>query len=495
MAAPFPTRETERLQALVSCGVLDTAPERNFDHIVQLASQICSTPIALVSLVDRSRQWFKAKVGLAADETPRDQSFCAYAILESDPLIVQDASTDPRFRDNPLVLNDPNIRFYAGIPLLLEPGIAVGSLCVIDRVPRELSEAQLTGLKLLADQVIRELTLRRELSAARAAAAQRAHSPHDTIRSGLGSVTLTGEESIVGQHSQVVAAGSVIGGRYRVLRTLGAGGMGQVTEAHDLVSGESVAVKFMLPERLSEPEALARFVREAQAMRRIRSEHVAQLRDVGNLPSGVPYIVMDYLEGEDLADRLLRESLLPPSAALEIALQACQGVRAAHACGVLHRDLKPGNLYLCAGGAARGGAAATRGELRVQVLDFGISKIWSADFNAAQTSLTSPRNTMGSPHYMSPEQMMTPEQVDVRTDVWSMGVLLYQMLTGEIPFPGRAFPEICLNVIGAAPRAMQEHNPDLNDAIERLVQRCLQKERSERFADMDALIEALRDVA
>ncbi len=163
MNAPLPDNEGNRIRRLLDYNILDTLPERAYDDIVKLAAYICETPISLITFVDRDRQWFKAKQGLAASETPRSAAFCAHAILDSQVLVVPDARLDQRFADNPLVTGEPKIRFYAGAPLTVEAGCSLGTLCVIDREPRHLSDAQIEALVALSRQVVDQLTLRLSL--------------------------------------------------------------------------------------------------------------------------------------------------------------------------------------------------------------------------------------------------------------------------------------------------------------------------------------------
>ena len=164
MTAPLPANETERLRALRLYRILDSGTESAFDDFTKLAAAICDTPISLITLIDEQRQWFKSRVGLDAPETPRDVAFCAHAILQEDLFVVEDASLDARFRDNPLVTSDPSIRFYAGAQLQVASGLSLGTLCVIDQQPRKLSPRQIDALSVLRRAVITQLELRRALA-------------------------------------------------------------------------------------------------------------------------------------------------------------------------------------------------------------------------------------------------------------------------------------------------------------------------------------------
>src|SRR5580704_996551 len=211
-----------------------------------------------------------------------------------------------------------------------------------------------------------------------------------------------------------VRVGEVLAGKYRVEGILGAGGMGVVVAAHHLQLDERVALKFLLPEALANAEAVARFDREARAAVKIKSEHVARVIDVGKLENGSPYMGMEYLDGSDLSAWLQKRGSPPIPQVVDFVLQACEAIAEAHSLGIVHRDLKPANLFCI---------RRPDGGLCIKVLDFGISKMSML----GDLHMTGTTAVFGSPAYMSPEQMHASKDVDGRTDVWSLGVILYEL--------------------------------------------------------------------
>jgi serine/threonine-protein kinase len=270
----------------------------------------------------------------------------------------------------------------------------------------------------------------------------------------------------------LVREGDTLAGKYRVERTLGAGGMGLVVAAHHEALNIRVAIKFLLPEALANREALSRFSREARAAAQIRSEHVARVIDVGTLDSGAPYMVMEYLEGHDLSHELQERGPLSVTRVVDYVLQAGEAIAEAHALGIVHRDLKPGNLFI---------THRADGSECVKVLDFGISKVQGVD------QLTKTSALMGSPLYMSPEQMMSSRNVDARGDIWALGIILYELISGRNPFKGETLPELVTQVMHSTPEPLRTLRSDVPLRLDSVITRCLQKEPGDRYATVGAL--------
>jgi serine/threonine protein kinase len=279
--------------------------------------------------------------------------------------------------------------------------------------------------------------------------------------------------------SSGLRSGDILAGKYRVERVLGAGGMGVVVAAHHIQLDERVALKFLLPSALNNVDAVERFTREARAAAKIKSEHVARVTDVGTLENGAVYMVMEYLEGSDLSAWLTENGPAPIEQAVSFVLQTCEALAEAHALGIVHRDLKPANLFL---------ANRPSSPPIVKVLDFGISK---SAFSTSQPQLTKTSTVMGSPLYMSPEQMQSSKTVDVRSDIWALGVVLYELISGKAPFQGDTMPELVVAVLQLAQEPLHSMRPDVPPELEAVLARCLEKTPAARFANVGALASAL----
>lgn len=278
-----------------------------------------------------------------------------------------------------------------------------------------------------------------------------------------------------------VQEGDLLAGKYRVEKVLGFGGMGVVVSAFRGDLEQRVAVKFLSEAAAERPDAAERFRREARAAAKIKSDHVARVLDVGTLDTGQPFMVMEYLEGNDIADELRRFTYLPITEAVEFILQAIEALAEAHASGVVHRDLKPGNLFL---------ARRADGSRRVKVLDFGISKALGGS-SVEELSLTKTAALIGSPLYMAPEQMRSAKDVDTRADIWSLGAMLYEMLTGQSPYTGESIPQLCAALLHDDPIPLRQHRPEIPEGLEQVVLRCLMKDRNQRYPTVYDLGRAL----
>jgi serine/threonine-protein kinase len=273
--------------------------------------------------------------------------------------------------------------------------------------------------------------------------------------------------------------GSVFAGKYRIEAVLGQGGMGIVLAARHLGLDEPVAIKVLLPAMMQVAGMVERFTREARRSAKIKNNHVVRVTDVDTLPSGVPYFVMERLDGGDLSDLCKSIGPLPITDAVRYLLETCSAIGEAHAMGIIHRDLKPANLFL-----ARGRDGATS----VKVLDFGVSKAMQP---VDELTVTVVGTALGSPSYMSPEQIAAVRDLDERTDIWSLGVILYQLVTGKMPFPAETLPQLCALVLQTEPRRPGELRADLPMGLESVILRCLEKDRARRFSSAGELAAAL----
>jgi serine/threonine-protein kinase len=276
----------------------------------------------------------------------------------------------------------------------------------------------------------------------------------------------------------MVPVGAVFAGKYRVERVLGQGGMGVVVQATHLQLHQPVAIKFLLPELLTNEQVVQRFLREAQAAVRLKSEHVARVIDVGSLDNGAPYIVLEYLDGMDLS--ALARQQLTIGQIVDLMLQACEALAEAHSIGIVHRDIKPANFFITQG---------SDGALMLKVLDFGISK---AAQGALDHNLTATSVVMGTPTYMSPEQVKSTRDVDRRSDIWSLGIVLYELFQGTPPFVAETFGSMAIKV---ATEQLPPLSTQLPPGLAEIVYRCLQKDPALRFQNIAELSYALAPYA
>ena len=273
-----------------------------------------------------------------------------------------------------------------------------------------------------------------------------------------------------------IPVGDLVSGRWVVDGVLGHGAMGVVCAAHHVELGQRVAVKFLRASYAKNEPIVERFLGEARAAAALRGEHIVRVFDIGHTSTGLPYFVMEYLEGTTLEAKIRREGAISPDRAIDYVLQACDGLREVHTAGIVHRDVKPENLFLAS-------TAGNRKEV-VKVVDFGIAKRLDA---ARAKIVTGPQDRIGSPCYMSPEQMLSPKTVDPRTDVWALGVVLYQSLTGHLPFDGNTLEEMFERIQSAEVVPPSHYQARVDFGLDAIVARCLRKDPNDRFQSIEEL--------
>jgi eukaryotic-like serine/threonine-protein kinase len=307
---------------------------------------------------------------------------------------------------------------------------------------------------------------------------------------GKGSVSPGQDHSVVqtpnGRNLGVPGPGSVIAGKYEVERVLGSGGMGIVLAARHKQLGQRVAIKLLHGEAAADSSAATRFLREARSAVALASEHVTRVLDVGELESGAPFMVMEYLAGVDLAEVLRKSGPLEIPYAVGAVLQAGEAIAEAHSIGIVHRDLKPANLFV---------TQRVGGTPLIKVLDFGISKMTGSDSLAAGQSLTASGSVMGSPGYMSPEQVRSAKTVDPRSDIWALGVILYELLTGVRPFLGDTLGETFAKILSEPHTPIRELRPEVPEGLARVIGQCLERRLDRRVQSVAALATSLAPFA
>ncbi|WP_394845611.1 protein kinase [Pendulispora brunnea] len=282
---------------------------------------------------------------------------------------------------------------------------------------------------------------------------------------------------------ETLKPGVVLMQKYKIESVLGRGGMGVVVAALNMAIDQRVALKFLTSESQRSPSSVERFTREARAAGKLKSEHVAKVIDVGRVDFGSPYIVMELLEGGDLKQLLTDDGPLPVSRAVDYVLQAIDAVAEAHKHGIVHRDLKPANLFL---------TKRESGEPIIKLLDFGISKFQDVtDDSPDRPGITVTSSFLGSPAYASPEQCRSPKYVDARSDIWSLGAVLYELVTGKRPFRGGSEAEVFAAVLEHEPPPMRSLRSEIPSALEAVVSRCLRKKPEDRFPSVADLAVAL----
>lgn len=276
-----------------------------------------------------------------------------------------------------------------------------------------------------------------------------------------------------------VRRGQIFADKYRLEGPLGSGAMGTVVKAQHLILKTYVAIKFL--SGVFGTELIARFIQEAQSMAKLRSSNIARVTDAG-VDGGLPYIVMEFLAGEDLESRMNKAPRLPVEKVIDYVREACTGLQEAHTNGIIHRDLKPANLFL-----------ALNEDLTtmVKLIDFGIVKMLSLPDATERLPMTSAGTLLGTPQYMPPEQWNDPRFVDARSDIWSLGVILYRGIAGAMPFPQQDVGALRSAIANEQPKSVRSYNPEVPAELEAVILRCLEKDPKQRFHSVAELAKAL----
>ncbi|HEY6728464.1 MAG TPA: protein kinase [Polyangiaceae bacterium] len=279
-----------------------------------------------------------------------------------------------------------------------------------------------------------------------------------------------------------LSPGQILDNKYRIVRLIGEGGMGSVHEGENTLIARRVAIKVLHQAATTNEQVLLRFEREAQAAGRIGSDHILEVLDMGRLPDGDRYMVMEYLDGEPLSARIERLVRMTPGQIAPLMRQALKGLQAAHDAGIIHRDLKPDNIFVLREKAGQPDF--------VKIIDFGISKFSALgnDMNMTRTGAV-----MGTPYYMSPEQAKGSSQVDPRSDVYAIGVIMYEAVTGRVPFDGNTFNELMFKIVLSDPPKLSEAVPELDPAFAAIINKAMARELEARFASAKELRQALDD--
>jgi serine/threonine-protein kinase len=278
-------------------------------------------------------------------------------------------------------------------------------------------------------------------------------------------------------------AGQIIEGKYRIVRLLGEGGMGAVYEGENVRIHRRVAIKVLHPSAAANADAVQRFEREAQAAGRIGSDHIVEVLDLGNLPEGDRFMVMEFLDGESLSQRIQGRGRLTPQESAGVMIQLLEGLGSAHGAGIIHRDLKPDNVYL---------VRSKKGQADfVKILDFGISKFNKLNKDSGM-SMTRTGAVMGTPYYMSPEQAKGSKDMDHRSDLYSAGVILYEAITGQVPFNAETFNELIFKIVLETPPPPSQFVPGLDPGFSSIMQKAMAREPNDRFQSAQDFAVALQ---